>query len=51
MLNGLLMAERRKRIDRAWRIASVDQASRLKVRVDMAQPGMAVVGTLASGTG
>jgi len=28
MLNGLLMAERRKRIDRAWRIASVDQASR-----------------------
>ena len=47
MLNGLLMAERRKRIDRAWRIASVDQASRLKVRVDMAQPGMAAVGTLA----
>ena len=47
MVNGLLMAERRKRIDRAWRIESVDQAARLKVRVDSVQPSMAAVATLA----
>ena len=47
MVNGLLMAERRKRIDKAWRIESVDQASRLKVRVDLIQPGMSTVANLA----
>ena len=47
MVNGLLMAERRKRIDKAWRIESVDQASRLKVRVDLVQPGMSAVANLA----
>ena len=47
MVNGLLMAERRKRIDRAWRIESVDQAARLKVRVDPLQPNMAAVANLA----
>ena len=47
MVNGLLMAERRKRIDRTRRIESVDQAARLNVRVDLAQPSMAMVANLA----
>jgi len=47
MVNGLLMAERRKRIDRAWRIESVDQTARLKVRVDPAQLSMEAVANLA----
>ena len=47
MVNGLFLAERRKRIDRAWRIESVHQAARLNVRVDTAQPSMAAVANLA----
>jgi predicted nucleic acid-binding protein len=47
MVNGLLMAERRKRIDKAWRIESVDQAARLNVRVDPTQPSMTAVANLA----
>lgn len=48
MLNGLLMAERRKRIDRPWRIASVEQVARLNVRVDSALPRVAAIGELAA---
>ena len=47
MVNGLLMAERRKRIDKGWRIESVDQAARLNVRVDPTQPSMTAVANLA----
>jgi predicted nucleic acid-binding protein len=47
MLNGLLMAERRKRIDRPWRIASVEQVARLNVRVDPALPRVSAIGELA----
>jgi predicted nucleic acid-binding protein len=47
MVNGLLMAERRKRIDRAWRIECVGQAARLNVRVDATQPNMEAVASLA----
>ena len=47
MVNGLLMAERRKRIDRAWRIESVDQTARLNVRVDLSQPSIVAVANLA----
>lgn len=48
MLNGLLMAERRKRIDRPWRITSVEQVARLNVRVDSALPRVAAIGELAA---
>ena len=47
MLNGLMMAERRKRIDRARRIESVDQVARLNVRLDPTLPNMTAVGALA----
>ena len=47
MLNGLLMAERRKRIDRPWRIESVEQVARLNVRLDPALPRVAAIGGLA----
>jgi predicted nucleic acid-binding protein len=47
MLNGLLMAERRKRIDRRWRIESVEQVARLSVRVDPALPDVSAIGGLA----
>lgn len=47
MLNGLLMAERRKRIDRAWRIESVDQIARLNVRIDPVLPNVMAIGVLA----
>lgn len=47
MLNGLLMAERRKRIDRLWRISSVEQVARLNVRVDSALPRVVAIGELA----
>ncbi len=47
MLSGLMAAERRKRIDRQWRIDSVDKASRLKVRLDPALPDIKAIGMLA----
>ena len=47
MLNGLLMAERRKRIDRARRIESLDQVARLNVRVDPTLPNVTAIGALA----
>ena len=47
MLNGLMMAERRKRIDRARRIESVDQVARLNVRVDPTLPNVMAIGALA----
>ncbi len=47
MLNGLLMAERRKRIDRAWRIESVDQIARLNLRIDPTLPNVMAIGALA----
>ena len=47
MLNGLLMAERRKRIDRARRIESIDQVTRLNVRLDPALPNVTAIGALA----
>lgn len=47
MVNGLLMAERRKRIDRSWRIECVRQAERLNVRLDPAEPNMEAVASLA----
>lgn len=46
MLNGLMMAERRKRIDRARRIESVDQVARLNVRVDPALPNVIAIARL-----
>jgi len=47
MVNGLLMAERRKRIDKTWRIESVNQVTRLNVRVDPIQPSLSAVANLA----
>ena len=47
MLNGLMIAERRKRIDRARRIESVDQVARLNVRVDPTLPNVMAIGALA----
>jgi predicted nucleic acid-binding protein len=47
MLSGLMAAERRRRIDRQWRIESVDKASRLKVHLDSALPDIKAIGTLA----
>lgn len=47
MLNGLMMAERRKRIDRARRIESVDQVARLNVRIDPMLPNVFTLGALA----
>lgn len=47
MLNGLLMAERRRRINQPWRIASVEQVARLNVRIDSALPRVSAIGELA----
>jgi predicted nucleic acid-binding protein len=47
MLNGLLMAERRRRINRSWRLESVAQVARLNVRIDPALPHVAAIDGLA----
>lgn len=45
--NALLVAERKRRISNARRLEALDQASRLKIRLDPAAPDMKTISTLA----
>jgi len=46
--NALLIAERKRRIDLQGRLEALDQAARLRIRVDTTLPDMKAIGTLAS---
>jgi predicted nucleic acid-binding protein len=46
--NALLVAERKRRIDLQGRLEALDQAARLRIRVDTALPDMKAISTLAS---
>ena len=45
--NALLVAERKRRIDQTRRLEALDQATRLRVRVDTALPDMKAISALA----
>ena len=45
--NALLVAERKRRIDRARRLEALDQASRLRVKVDPELPDMQAISAIA----
>lgn len=45
--NALLVAEKKRRIDRARRLEALDQASRLRVKVDPAPPDMQAISAVA----
>ncbi len=45
--NALLVAEKKRRIDRARRLEALDQASRLRVKVDPALPDMQAISAVA----
>ena len=45
--NALLVAERKRRIDRAGRLEALDQAARLRVKVDTTLPDMKAISSLA----
>ena len=45
--NALLVAERKRRIDRARRLEALDQATRLRIQVDSAAPDMKAISALA----
>lgn len=45
--NALLVAERKRRIDRARRLEALDQASRLGIMVDLGLPNMQAVSSVA----
>lgn len=45
--NALLAAERKRRIGRERRLAAVDQASRLRIRIDTGTPDMRAISALA----
>ena len=45
--NALLVAERKRRIDKAGRLEALDQAARLRVKVDTTLPDMKTISALA----
>jgi len=45
--NALLVAERKRRIDRARRLEALDQASRLRIKVDPELPDMQAISAVA----
>ena len=45
--NALLVAERKRRIDRARRLEALDQASRLRIKVDPELPDMQAISAIA----
>lgn len=45
--NALLAAERKRRIDRMGRLEAIDQAARLRIRIDLALPDMRAISALA----
>ena len=45
--NALLVAERKRRIDRTGRLEALDQAARLRIKVDSALPDMKAISGLA----
>jgi len=45
--NALLVAERKRRIDRSGRLEALDQASRLRIRVDPELPDMQAISAVA----
>ncbi len=47
LANGLLMAERRRRIDRQTRLEALDLAEGMAIRVDAAPPGLREISALA----
>ena len=47
--NALLVAERKRRIDRARRLEALEQASRLRIRVDPDLPDMQAISRRAQG--
>jgi predicted nucleic acid-binding protein len=51
LVNGLLMAERRRRIDHARRLEALDQAVRLPIRVDPTPPDIKALSNLAERRG
>ncbi len=45
--NALLVAEKKRRIDRARRLEALDQAARLRIKVDPELPDMQAISTVA----
>ena len=45
--NALLAAERKRRIDRSRRLEAIDQASRMRIRIDPALPDMKAISSIA----
>jgi len=45
--NALLVAERKRRIDRVGRLEALDQASRLRIKVDPELPDMQAISAIA----
>ena len=49
--NGLLVAERKRRISPARRVEALDQVSRLRIRIDLEKPNIKAISALAERRG